>query len=57
MTAITSRDWSLAKRPVGAPQDDDFGMSTSTAPSPTAGQIQVRNSWMSVDPLYAGSHV
>lgn len=54
MTALTSRDWSLAKRPVGNPQNDDFGLQTSTADTPAAGQIQVRNSWMSVDPYMRG---
>ena len=54
MTAITSRDWALAKRPVGAPTAADFAMQTNEAPDPSDGQIQVRNSWMSVDPYMRG---
>jgi len=54
MPAITSKDWALAKRPEGMPQLDDFAMQTNEAPEPGAGQIQVRNSWMSVDPYMRG---
>ena len=54
MTAITSKDWTLAKRPVGEPQTDDFAMVSNDAPAPGAGQIQVQNSWMSVDPYMRG---
>ena len=54
MTAITSKDWTLAKRPVGEPQTDDFAMVSNDAPAPEAGQIQVQNSWMSVDPYMRG---
>ena len=51
---LTSKEWSLAKRPVGTPQHSDFAMTDQTVPAPTAGQIQVRNSWMSVDPYMRG---
>ncbi len=54
MTALTSNGWALAKRPVGAPQADDFQAQTFEAPAPQDGQIQVRNSWMSVDPYMRG---
>ncbi len=54
MTAITSREWALANRPVGAPSASDFTAQTSEAPAPKEGQIQVRNSWMSVDPYMRG---
>ena len=54
MNAITSKDWTLAKRPVGEPQTDDFAMVSNDAPAPAEGQIQVRNSWMSVDPYKRG---
>lgn len=54
MSTITSRDWTLAKRPVGEPKSDDFAMVTNEAPAPGAGEIQVRNSWMSVDPYMRG---
>jgi len=54
MPAITSKDWALAKRPEGMPTQADFAMQTNEAPEPGAGQIQVRNSWMSVDPYMRG---
>ncbi|MEO0549179.1 MAG: NADP-dependent oxidoreductase [Pseudomonadota bacterium] len=54
MTSISSRGWALAKRPVGEPVAADFEMQTSEAPAPGEGEIQVRNSWMSVDPYMRG---
>lgn len=54
MSTITSKDWTLAKRPVGEPQQNDFALVTNEAPAPGPGQIQVRNSWMSVDPYMRG---
>lgn len=54
MPAISSTDWTLAKRPVGEPQADDFGQVSNDAPEPGAGEIQVRNTWMSVDPYMRG---
>ncbi len=54
MPVITSREWALAKRPVGMPQDSDFQMISTECPEPSAGQIQVRNHWMSVDPYMRG---
>lgn len=54
MPAISTKDWTLAKRPVGEPQTEDFEMIESAAAEPEAGQIQVRNSWMSVDPYMRG---
>ena len=54
MTAISSRDWALAKRPVGEPTAADFALHTHDAPAPKDGEIQVRNTWMSVDPYMRG---
>ena len=54
MPAIDSREWSLVKRPVGMPVSDDFQMVTNSSPEPADGQIQVKNSWMSVDPYMRG---
>ncbi len=54
MTAITSREWTLASRPVGTPTAANFATQTGEAPDPQDGQIQVRNSWMSVDPYMRG---
>ena len=54
MPSIASKEWSLANRPVGMPKLSDFGASETEAPEPADGQIQVRNSWMSVDPYMRG---
>ena len=54
MATITSREWALAKRPVGMPQNSDFEMISTECPDPADGQIQVRNHWMSVDPYMRG---
>jgi NADPH-dependent curcumin reductase CurA len=54
MTSIESKGWALASRPVGMPKSSDFKMATETAASPGEGEIQVRNSWMSVDPYMRG---
>jgi len=54
MTTLTSREWALASRPVGTPKAENFQMLTNEAPAPAEGQIQVRNTWMSVDPYMRG---
>lgn len=54
MTTLTSREWALASRPVGAPKPENFQMLTHEVPAPAEGQIQVRNGWMSVDPYMRG---
>ncbi len=54
MPSIKSKEWSLANRPVGMPKLSDFGMRETDAPEPGNGEIQVRNSWMSVDPYMRG---
>lgn len=54
MSTLTSREWSLASRPVGEPQASNFQMNTLDVPSPSDGQIQVRNEWISVDPYMRG---
>lgn len=54
MSTIQSKEWALAARPVGNPKSSDFQMKTSEVPAPSEGQIQVRNSWMSVDPYMRG---
>lgn len=57
MTAIPTRGWALAERPEGLPTTSTFTLQTAEAPTPAAGQIQVRNSWMSVDPYMRGRMV
>ncbi len=54
MTKITSSEWALASRPVGMPNLSDFEMRKTDVPAPADGEIQVRNSWMSVDPYMRG---
>lgn len=54
MGSMTSKDWTLARRPVGEPQQSDFALVSHEVPAPSSGQIQVRNSWMSVDPYMRG---
>ncbi len=54
MSNITSRSWSLAARPVGEPKQDDFALTEDHVEAPKKGEIQVRNSWMSVDPYMRG---
>ena len=54
MSALTSREWALAARPVGEPKSSDFQMLTGEAGAPADGEIQVRNDWMSVDPYMRG---
>ena len=54
MTALTSTEWSLAARPVGMPKLSDFQMKTIDIAPPGAGEIQVKNEWMSVDPYMRG---
>ncbi|MEM7494277.1 MAG: NADP-dependent oxidoreductase [Pseudomonadota bacterium] len=54
MSAIQATGITLSKRPVGEPTPEDFGSVSYEAAAPAAGEIQVRNSWMSVDPYMRG---
>ncbi|MEL7368784.1 MAG: NADP-dependent oxidoreductase [Myxococcota bacterium] len=54
MASMTSKAWTLAKRPVGTPTSSDFQLITENVSEPAEGQIQVQNSWMSVDPYMRG---
>jgi NADPH-dependent curcumin reductase CurA len=44
----------LASRPVGAVREDDFSVVESAMPGPVAGQMLVRNDWLSLDPYMRG---
>jgi NADPH-dependent curcumin reductase CurA len=46
----TSREIRLAMRPVGEPKDSDFELAETPIPSPSEGEVLVRNVYMSVDP-------
>lgn len=54
MATITSKEWALATRPVGMPKLSDFTSREAEAAEPKDGEIQVRNTWMSVDPYMRG---
>ncbi len=50
----TSREVRLKSRPVGLPVADNFEVATVTLPDPGPGEVQVRNTWMTVDPYMRG---
>ncbi len=50
----TSREIRLKSRPVGTPTADNFELATVILPEPAPGEIQVRNTWMTVDPYMRG---
>lgn len=54
MSELTSKEWTLASRPVGLPKSSDFAMRETSVPAPKDGEIQVVNTWMSVDPYMRG---
>ena len=54
MTASANRQVILAARPVGLPKAADFRIEAAPVPEPGAGQVLVRNLWMSVDPYMRG---
>ncbi len=49
-----SREIRLKSRPIGSPTADNFDLATVTLPDPGPGEVQVRNSWMTVDPYMRG---
>lgn len=51
---MQSRAIHLVRRPVGAPVAEDFALVASTVPPPEAGEVQVRNLYMAVDPAMRG---
>lgn len=54
MTTLTSKEWTLLSRPEGMPTAENFEMVTREIAAPAEGEIQVRNTWMSVDPYMRG---
>ncbi len=50
----TSREVRLKSRPIGVPTADNFDVATITLPAPGPGEVQVRNTWMTVDPYMRG---
>ena len=54
MSATMSREIRLKRRPVGLPRESDFEVATVPRPTPDAGEVLVRNLYMSVDPYMRG---
>ena len=44
----------LASRPEGIPQAEHFRIVEATVPEPAAGQVVIRNEWLSVEPAMRG---
>ncbi|MEI6643030.1 MAG: NADP-dependent oxidoreductase [Novosphingobium sp.] len=47
---VQARQIVLARRPQGAPRIDDFALGTAALAAPAAGEVLVRNLWLSLDP-------
>lgn len=54
MSQLLATEWTLARRPVGMPEPGDFAMREVGLGDPAQGEIQVINTWMSVDPYMRG---
>jgi len=52
MTAV--REIRLKSRPRGLPVADNFELASVDLPAPAAGEVQVKNLWMTVDPYMRG---
>lgn len=50
----TVREIRLKSRPNGMPTADNFELATVELPAPAAGEVQVKNLWMTVDPYMRG---
>jgi NADPH-dependent curcumin reductase CurA len=50
----TSKEIRLKSRPSGVPNAGNFELATVTLPDPGPGEVQVRNTWMTVDPYMRG---
>ncbi|KPF78228.1 NADP-dependent oxidoreductase [alpha proteobacterium AAP81b] len=51
---MQSREIRLASRPAGTPAPENFEVAEVSLPAPGAGEVLVRNTWMSVDPYMRG---
>ena len=54
MTVTSGLEIHLVRRPVGEPVPEDFALVQAPVPAPAAGQVLVRNDWLSVDPYMRG---
>lgn len=51
---MQNRQWTLARRPKGAPRPEDFALAQTPIPSPGPGQVLARTLYMSLDPYMRG---
>ena len=51
---MKNRQWLLARRPIGAIQDSDFNFVETDTPTPSEGEVLVRNLMLSSDPTQRG---
>ena len=49
-----ARAWHLMSRPQGLPTDENFALKEIDLPPLGAGQVRIRNQWLSVDPYMRG---
>ncbi len=54
MTVTAGREIHLVRRPSGEPVPEDFALVQAPVAAPSAGQVLVRNDWLSVDPYMRG---
>jgi hypothetical protein len=54
MPSIASQEVRLKRRPAGEPTPEDFDVAAGEAREPGAGEVQVKNLYMSVDPYMRG---
>ena len=54
MSQYTAQQVHLKSRPAGMPTHDNFALVTIELPQPAAGEVLVKNSYMSVDPYMRG---
>ena len=52
--SVTAKEIRLRERPTGWPTEDTFEFAETELPSPSAGEVLVRNTFMSVDPYMRG---
>jgi NADPH-dependent curcumin reductase CurA len=55
--SVTSREVRLKSRPDGLPTEDNFEIAQVQVPDPAAGEVLVKNLWMTVDPYMRGRMV
>ena len=52
--SVQAHEIRLKSRPIGLPKAENFELTQTTLPAPAAGEVLVRNLWMSVDPYMRG---